>query len=156
MLTFRTGNLILALIALTTISCASHLSVNRPTKPQPIYVNEAFRPPELTQLTRNRLATFRIDILPGGHGTGVVVSEEGHLITAYHVVDDHQGLRISIVEADGTVKIHEVEVLAIDEKHDLAIVKMDRRFSQPAVLEDIVNINPGDSIYNIGYPHNIG
>jgi S1-C subfamily serine protease len=149
--------MILALIALVMVSCAGNQSFHR-QKPHPnkVEVNETFRAPELIQLTRNRLATFRIDILPGGHGTGVVISKEGHLITAYHVVDEHQGLRISMAEADGTVKTYEVKVLAIDKKHDLAVVKIDRQFKNPAVLENIRNINPGDAIYNIGYPHSVG
>ncbi len=113
--------------------------------------------PDLVRIVENRQATYRIDILPRGHGSGVVVSTEGHIVTAAHVVEDSKGVQITLVDGrDGTPVTYKAQVIAIDKAHDLALIKIDHRFSRPAILEDPANLHPGDGLYNVGYPYNFG
>lgn len=116
----------------------------------------ASSPYELADIEANRLATFRIDILPAGHGSGVVISRQGHLATAYHVVDDAKGLSITMVEAGGRLKTYPATVVAVDKRHDLAIIKIERQFPRAPELETMNRVSPGDAVYNIGYPHDFG
>lgn len=112
---------------------------------------------ELVRLRENTAATYRIDILSGGHGSGVVISAEGHILTAAHVVEgDENDLVISVVEGDGKAKTYKAEVVAVDKVNDMAIVKVARRFRDPAVLAAEADVHAGDSVYNVGYPYDFG
>jgi S1-C subfamily serine protease len=114
------------------------------------------RGPELERILENSASTYRVDILPSGHGSGVVISHEGHILTAAHVVDDDAALNISIVEGDGPPTHYRAEVVAMDADRDLAVIKIDRRFDRVVALEDIANVHQGDAVYNVGYPYGFG
>jgi S1-C subfamily serine protease len=143
-----------ATLGLMSVSCG-HLRSSGPP-PAPPRKDVTSRQADLAHLARNRLATFRVDIVPRGHGSGIVVSKEGHIVTAYHVVDDAKRLEIIMVEADGSIKTYEAKVTAVDKANDLAVIKVEARFTQPAVLAKPEDIHPGDAVYNIGYPHDFG
>ncbi len=115
----------------------------------------ARRGPELPRLLENSDATYRIDLL-AGHGSGVVISREGHILTAYHVVEGETSMTISIAEGRATPTSYTATVVATDPANDLAVVKIDRRFAAPATLEDMGNVHAGDAVYNIGYPYDFG
>jgi hypothetical protein len=105
---------------------------------------------------RNRLATFRVDIVPRGHGSGVVVSKEGHIVTAYHVVDGAERLEITMVDGEGKITTHQAVVVAADPDNDVAVIKVNVHFDRPAVLAKPEDVQPGDAVYNVGYPHSFG
>lgn len=56
-----------------------------------------------------------------GMGTGIVIDPRGYIVTNQHVVEDVQVIRIRL--ADGSS--HNARVLARDNEHDLAILKID-------------------------------
>lgn len=122
----------------------------------------AARGPELTRLRENSAATYRIDILPAGHGSGNVISTEGHILTAAHVVMNEDGgversLQIVIDEAGKrSPTTYPATVVALDASNDLAVIKVDRRFANTVILEDEANVRAGDLIYNVGYPYVFG
>jgi S1-C subfamily serine protease len=145
---------LLASTVMVAASCASHQA-----KP-PVAVTAV--PPHhhgLVGLKENRLATFRVDILPQGHGSGTVISTDGHILTAAHVArsqSDSAGIQIVLVGADGKPKAYPAKVVAVDEKRDLAIIKIDRKFSRSAAVEHPDNVEAGDEIYAVGYPQKYG
>lgn len=115
------------------------------------------RGPDLKKINENRRSTYRLDILPQGHGSGVVISKDGYIVTARHVVlAADTGLEILIDEGDGKPTTYKAEVVAIDPVYDIAIVKINRHFDHPAALEDAASLNPGDAVYNVGYPYSFG
>jgi len=116
------------------------------------------RGPDLPGINRNRSATYRVDIVNEGHGSGVVVSNDGYIVTARHVAAaaKKDGMEILIDEGDGRPKAYPAKVIALDPVYDIAILKIDRYFSQPALLEDMASLNPGDEVYNVGYPYDFG
>ena len=114
---------------------------------------------EMVRYRLNSEGTYRLDIVSpdgDGHGSGVVISSEGHILTVNHVVSHSGHLSIMIVEGAGAPKTYPVRVIGTDPLHDLAVVKVGRRFANPAILEDVRNVHPGDEVYNIGYPFNYG
>ncbi len=114
---------------------------------------------EMARYRLNSDATYRIDVISPdghGHGSGVVISTEGYILTVNHVVDHPGNLSIMVSEGPGPPKTYPLRVIATDKVHDLAVVKVERRFANPAILEDIRNVHPGDEVYNIGYPYDYG
>lgn len=131
---------VLAFAALFALSCGS-------SKPKH----------ELTAYDRNDQATYRVDIMPAGHGSGVVIHEDGYILTNQHVCGDgDRDLRIAIAEADEEPVRQTARALAWDEGPDLCVLKVDRKFENPAVLEDPANVKAGLSVYNIGFPYSFG
>ena len=118
------------------------------------------RQPELRNLERNMEATVKIETGDGGHGSGVVVSREGHILTALHVVVDGEGgweeATVTLPDSRGFLRIHRLKILAFSAEHDLAIGQIDRRFKRPAVMEFEENVRSGDAVYNVGYLHDFG
>ncbi len=66
----------------------------------------------------------------GGQGSGVVVSPEGHVLTAAHVVGE-VGARVTIIFPDG--RRHRAVVSGVDAGADAAIVRLEGRGPYPYV-----------------------
>lgn len=111
---------------------------------------------ELIRLTENSAATYRVDVLPAGHGSGVIITRDGYILTCAHVADAGLILRVAVRGADGRPIDLMASVVAVDKVHDLALLKVDHRFAAAAVLADAGELHAGDSIYNIGYPFDYG
>ncbi|MGE3857983.1 MAG: S1C family serine protease, partial [Dehalococcoidia bacterium] len=91
-------------------------------------------------------------LIEGGNaaGSGVVVDNEGHIVTNYHVVEGQRTLKV-ILE-DGTAS--RATVLGTDPSTDLAVLRSefpkDKLF--PATLGDSSVMRAGDAVYAIGSP----
>lgn len=89
-----------------------------------------------------------------GVGSGVVISEEGVILTNLHVVQGAQ--RIQVTFADGTES--EALVIGVQPENDLAVIKAKRLPDdlQPATLGSSRNLQPGDEVVAVGFPFGIG
>jgi S1-C subfamily serine protease len=85
-------------------------------------------------------------------GAGVIVSEQGAILTALHVVADAAAIRARF--ADGTEA--NAEIVARDAAADIAVLATDRPpgIIVPAVLGGGASI--GDEVYAIGHPLGLG
>ncbi len=114
--------------------------------------------PERTEFVRNWNATVAVVLPDGRRGSGIVVSRQGHVLTAAHVVTAAQGGQLR-VEIDGTIleKTYPAEVAAVDEDRDLALLTIPVSYPCPAVIE-ARDMPPffGDDIYGIGFPSELG
>ncbi len=84
-------------------------------------------------------------------GTGIVLSEDGYIITNYHVVED--GKFHSILMHDGVE--FQAELVGFDEKTDLAVLKInptDEYTLIPAEFGNSDALVVGDPAYAIGNP----
>ena len=89
-----------------------------------------------------------------GVGSGVVISEEGVILTNLHVVQGAK--RIQVTFADGTES--EALVIGVQPENDLAVIKAKRLPDdlQPATLGSSHNLQPGDEVVAVGFPFGIG
>jgi S1-C subfamily serine protease len=89
-----------------------------------------------------------------GVGTGVVISDEGMILTNLHVVWGAQRLQITF--ADGTES--NAQVIATQPNNDLAVLKSQKIPDdlQPAVLGSSRGVVPGDAVAVIGFPFGMG
>src|SRR5215471_19954040 len=86
-------------------------------------------------------------------GSGVIVTNEGHIITNNHVVTDRQGRPVDQIEvqlADGQIK--KARLVGADEQVDLAVLKIDNPGVKPLKLADSDMVQPGDFVFAIGNP----
>jgi serine protease Do len=85
-----------------------------------------------------------------GIGTGIIVSEDGYILTNSHVVGDGSYSTITVDLYDGTE--YEGDVLWNDSTLDLAIVKIDATGLTAAELGDSDDVAIGDYAVAIGNP----
>ncbi len=100
-----------------------------------------FRNPRDEELVQNSL------------GSGVIVTNEGHIITNNHVVSDRQGQPVDQIEvqlSDGRVR--KARLVGADEQADLAVLKIDEPGLKPLKLADSDSVQPGDSVLAVGNP----
>jgi len=82
-----------------------------------------------------------------GVGTGVIVDDQGHILTNYHVVE---GARlITVTLSDGRVLT--AEVVGLDPTTDLAVLRIDATDLQPAILGDSSLLLVGSDVVAIGH-----
>ena len=88
--------------------------------------------------------------LPGGNstGTGVILSNNGYIVTNAHVVED--ALSISVQLTDD--RIFSAETVGRDEISDLAVLLIDAEDLIPAQFGDSAALRVGDTVVAIGDP----
>ncbi|RKZ35172.1 DegQ family serine endoprotease [bacterium] len=83
-----------------------------------------------------------------GLGSGVIVSEDGYILTNAHVIKDADEIEVHIEDDK-----YEAEVVGIDEKTDVAVLKIETARKLPAAkLGDSDNIRVGEWVLAIGSP----
>src|SRR5947199_5018852 len=86
-------------------------------------------------------------------GSGVIVTNEGHIITNSHVVTDQEGNQVDQIEvqlSDGQTK--KARLVGADSEVDLAVLKIDEPDVKPLKLADSDMVQPGDFVLAIGNP----
>lgn len=81
-------------------------------------------------------------------GTGVIYRTDGYIITNAHVVKDMD----SIVVVLSNSKAYKARLKAIDDKLDLAVIKIDKGGLTPATFGDIKQVAVGEEVVAIGTP----
>lgn len=89
-----------------------------------------------------------------GVGTGVVIKDDGTILTNYHVVWGAK--RLVVTFADGTAS--PAYVVGVHPDKDLAVVKPQKIPDdlQPAILGSSRQLVPGDGVVAVGFPYGIG
>ena len=81
-------------------------------------------------------------------GSGFVITEDGYILTNYHVIDGVDDLKVSF--ADGTT--YDAVVVGGEEDNDIAVVKIDATGLTPVVVGDSGNMRVGEQVVAIGNP----
>ena len=89
---------------------------------------------------------------PGGLGSGVIVSPEGHILTNNHVIEDADD--IEVVLADG--RRAAATVMGTDPETDLALLKISLDKLPAIVLGQSETLQVGDVVLAIGNPFGVG
>lgn len=101
-------------------------------------------PPNAQQRTPQK---YQPSQQPTSSGTGFFVSDNGFLLTNYHVV--RNGQRIVVLQTDSEL---DAKVVVVDPSNDLAVLKVDSP-STPIPLGNVHNVVLGDSVMTIGFPN---
>jgi putative serine protease PepD len=99
-----------------------------------------------------RVAASVVSITAGNAGgSGVVLSEDGYVLTNNHVVEGAQGGTVSLTFSDG--KTARAKVVGTDPRTDLAVVKTDGVSGlSTAAFGDSDGMQVGDTVLAIGSP----
>ncbi|MRU16218.1 PDZ domain-containing protein [Roseovarius sp. A21] len=86
-------------------------------------------------------------------GSGVILSEDGIVVSNYHVVGEATDIRVVLKDR----REFEAKVLLSDEESDLAILRMQDAPSLPALeLRDSDTVEVGELVLAIGNPFGVG
>ncbi len=93
-----------------------------------------------------------------GVGSGVIISEDGYIITNHHVVQAGRGREadeIRVLLGDGDE--YEATLVGSDQKTDVAVLKIESDEPLPALtLADSERLRVGDVVFAIGNPLDVG
>lgn len=82
-------------------------------------------------------------------GSGVIMSENGYIITNYHVIEKGLSIKVMLLSDEST---YSAVVIGFDEEMDIAILKIDADGLTPADFVDSDELSVGDLVYAIGNP----
>lgn len=89
-----------------------------------------------------------------GQGSGVVMSEDGYIITNAHVVTDtsdtYDVAKIEVIMSDGETYV--AQLIGADRQTDLAVIKINAEGLKYAEFGDSDELMVGDDVYVIGNP----
>ena len=80
-------------------------------------------------------------------GTGFVVRSDGFILTNHHVVADASSVSVTLPDGDE----HPATVVAQDEQHDLAVLKIDADGLPALSLGDSNDVQIGETVVAIGF-----
>jgi S1-C subfamily serine protease len=86
---------------------------------------------------------------PSFTGTGFFITDDGYLISNYHVVKD--ATKVRLLTSTGLIL---AKVVQVDAANDLALLKADGRFA-PLPITSSRTVHLGNSVATVGFP-NIG
>ncbi len=81
-------------------------------------------------------------------GSGFIISEDGYIITNYHVIEGAES--ITVTAYDGTT--YDAELVGSDDSNDIAVLKIDASGLTPVVLGTSNDLLVGDQVVAIGNP----
>ena len=89
-------------------------------------------------------------------GSGFVISEDGYIITNYHVAEPYLvygtqgGYVLRVVLYDGTT--YDATVIGYEEQNDIAVLKINASGLNPVTIGDMTSVKVGNEIYVVGNP----
>lgn len=86
-----------------------------------------------------------------GTGSGVIISDNGYILTNYHVVQN----ATKIIVKNINEKEYQAKLVGKDQYSDLAVIKIEEKGLVPAKLSDSEKIRPGQWAIAVGSPHGL-
>jgi len=86
-------------------------------------------------------------------GSGVIVSEDGYILTNNHVVDGADEVKVALAD-DKTV--YDAKVIGTDPQTDIAVIKVDAKKLPAIAITDSDLLEVGDTVLAIGNPFGVG
>jgi Do/DeqQ family serine protease len=94
----------------------------------------------------------RPDRREGGMGSGVIVRQDGYILTNNHVVDGAETVNVELTDGRSL----KAKVVGTDAPSDLAVLKIDGQNLRTLTLGDSDNVRVGDVVLAVGNPLGIG
>ena len=92
--------------------------------------------------------TDQVQVERAGTGSGVIISQDGYIVTNNHVVSGADEVKVRTVND----KSYPAKVIGLDPRADLAVIKIDAPNLQPAELGDSDRLDVGQWVLAVGNP----
>ena len=83
-----------------------------------------------------------------GAGSGFFISEDGYVLTNYHVVERSDVIRVATYNGD----VYDAAYIGGDREHDIAVLKIEASGCKPVTLGDSDKLRVGEEVFAIGNP----
>lgn len=114
--------------------------------------------PSVAALTQNSVVEIRTESVSNslflrqfvteGAGSGVIISEDGYIVTNNHVIEDARSILVAL--HDGIT--YEAQLIATDSKMDIGVIKIEASGLTPAILGDSDSLSVGEPVVAVGNP----
>tara|TARA_B100000886_G_scaffold322147_1_gene264926 strand:+ start:89 stop:1057 length:969 start_codon:yes stop_codon:yes gene_type:complete len=84
-------------------------------------------------------------------GSGIIISEDGYIVTAYHLLRGAYNISVDILGDK-----YDANIVGFDEYSDIAVIKANATGLKPIQIENKLDLKIGDQVYAIGNPFNVG
>lgn len=99
---------------------------------------------------------------PSGSGSGFVISDEGHILTNCHVIENETEITVTIFEKTkydfNQIKLENIKIIALNPFYDLALLKIEDKLKKPFVkcyFAKSSHAKKGESVFAIGNPYGL-
>lgn len=87
-----------------------------------------------------------------GTGSGVIISEDGYIVTNNHVIDNASEIEITL----NNKKSYKAKLVGTDSQMDIALLKIDANEKLPyTIFGDSDNVRVGEWVLAVGNPYNL-
>ena len=87
-----------------------------------------------------------------GTGSGVIISEDGYIVTNNHVIKDATELEVTL----NNKKVYKAKLIGTDAKMDIALLKIDSEDKLPySTFADSDQVKVGEWVLAVGNPYNL-
>ncbi|HEY2839942.1 MAG TPA: trypsin-like peptidase domain-containing protein [Pirellulales bacterium] len=126
-----------------------------------IFVTGRLPPADVPELVKRCGDAVVLVKTAGGQGSGFIISDKGHLITNYHVVEGETKISVTYfrLTPQGYEKheLKKVKIVALQPMRDIALLKLDPNevtgeMPKPIVIDDRDDLRVGDAVFAIGSP----
>lgn len=108
---------------------------------------------ELPAALRDLLASIPSERLWDSLGSGVAVSNEGHILTALHVIEGAEDIEVHFGDQQRGMVTARARLVGSDADSDLALLQVDSPVLPPAIpVGSSDEVRVGDTVLTIGYP----
>ncbi len=115
-----------------------------------VAAGNAMTPSQIYDAYSDSVVSIEVQTANGiGAGTGFLISEDGYILTCYHVVEGYQAISCTFIDSTS----YEAAYVGGDEDADLAIIKIesaDGSSFKPVVLGDSGQLTVGSTVTAIG------
>lgn len=98
-----------------------------------------------------------------GQGSGVIISEDGYILTNNHVISSADSSSYYEVSSANSITVklygdeteYEAKIIGTDEKTDLAVLKIEKTGLTPAEFGDSSSVQVGEFVLAVGDPYGL-
>lgn len=114
----------------------------------PVSAGDIMSTSQIYDTYSNSVVSIEVQTSSGiGAGTGFVISEDGYILTCYHVVSGYQALSCTFIDSTS----YEATYVGGDEDADLAVIKIEPESAlTPVVIGDSSKLTVGSTVTTIG------
>lgn len=93
--------------------------------------------------------SFNRQYVSSGAGSGVIISEDGYIVTNNHVISGANAIKVTLRDGQTT---YDAELIGTDAANDIALLKVDATGLSAATFGDSSKLAVGDYVVAIGNP----